>query len=421
MAIEAIAHQNITIDTPFMLDVNITGNPTHAWVEGLLEGFSTEWDDPTLRVRGAATRLINNSPFTVHNSNGESRSSTFSVNPAAPVITDPGKQTLVRGLDNEFIVKVANSPASLRAEGPWAGLKYEPHESGIRIFGKVPDIDSPLTVPDTNRSIRVTAETGSLVDTLAVGFDLIDPLFAYIHSSKKVYIVPAHSESGTVLTSDDILRKFNVSSNYNIEDMALEDDNLYLLHRTLSNPRVYLVDRGTANNTTASATQDWSVHYYSSGTERVIALDSNNAYVMPYSKRVYIVSRAFERQSNFIVNTGLTNTLSPGGVIDGNNLYWTIDNDYISVVQKNSSGNNVSPSRIFRLPYRTGSTTVRMVCSGMDIIGNDLYLLVRDGSLYKLIAVNKNTANSATATVKKVITLPSDIVHPRGLVLSLKN
>ena len=205
MAIRPIAHQNITIDTEFMLNVNITGNPTQAWVEGLLEGFHTDWDPPILRVRGTATRLITNTPFTVHNSNGESRAATFSVNPAAPVITNPGRQTFYRGIENEFIVEIANSPSIVRATSPWIGMKYEPHEQGIRIFGHVPaDTAAAISIPGANQIIRITAKTGSLTDELEIPFEISGAVFAYIvdSSDDRIYyvrFVPADGQTATIV------------------------------------------------------------------------------------------------------------------------------------------------------------------------------------------------------------------------------
>jgi len=177
VAIAPIAHQRVTIGTEMALDINITGNPDDAYIYGLLEGFYTNWNDPILEVRGAATRLISNSQFTVYAIRGTEDVVTskgiFSVTPAAPVITNPGSLSFIRGVENEQIVRISNSPAVVRAEMPWVGIKYEPHPQGIRLFGEVPlDTNANLAIPSAEQVIDILAQTGQLTDTVQVAFSL---------------------------------------------------------------------------------------------------------------------------------------------------------------------------------------------------------------------------------------------------------
>lgn len=177
VAISAFANQNVTIGTDMALDINITGNPDSAWIEGNLEGFHSFWDDPTLQVRGTGTRLISNEPFTVFAKRGTddpvTRRGSFSVLPAAPVISTVARQTLYRGGPNEIIVPISNKPALVRAKSKWFGMKYEPHSEGMRIFGDVPAAaDGDFSFADG--VIEVLAQTGELIDEGEIGFDVVD-------------------------------------------------------------------------------------------------------------------------------------------------------------------------------------------------------------------------------------------------------
>lgn len=166
--IAPFANQQITINTELSLDIAITGNPARVVVEGLLEGFHYHWTGSVVQIRGTATRLVINAPFTVL-ADSESRSASFNVVPAAPVITTLPQQTLIRGIVNEFIIPVSNNPTQVAVRGAWMGMKYEPHPQGIRVFGEVPlPADADFTITDGSLDVQVA--TGSLTDTAQIPF-----------------------------------------------------------------------------------------------------------------------------------------------------------------------------------------------------------------------------------------------------------
>ena len=346
MAIAAIAHQNITINTSFMLDVNITGNPTDVWVEGLLEGFRTEWVNPTLRVRGEATRLTTNSPFTVRNSNGESQSSTFSVVPRAPVITNPGALTLVRGNNFEQIVRISNSPTLVQASGPWAGLKYEPHADGIRLFGTVPNITN-FHIPNDQQKIKVVAETGQLRDTSDIAFSI--KTLGFFAS-----------------TNTDDLYEINLNGN----------------NQNISSNLDFDVNGGRIRRITA----DETYIYFS---------DLDNTYGV---FRVPINTNDGQSVNPTQIGSNFPNS-GQGLAIDGNDLYRIEEvftgNEVVRVLNKSTG----SVSRTFRLDFSYGPR-------GIGIGGNDLIVIHTQYSPARLIWYDKNTANNRTATRTKEIRLP---------------
>ena len=345
MAIGAIAHQNITINTAFMLDVNITGNPTDAWVEGLLEGFRTEWVDPTLRVRGEATRLISNSPFTVRNSNGESQSSTFSVVPRAPVITNPGTLNLVRGVDFDQIVKISNSPGLVQASGPWAGLKYEPHADGIRLFGSVPDAAN-FHIPNNRQKIQVIAETGQLKDSLDIAFNFKTQLFYAADNTDDFYKINLNGDGKNISSNLDF------DTNYG-QIRYINADADYIYFTCLDNRKgLFRVPVNTADGQSVNATKIGN---------------------------------------NFPNNGG-------GVAIDGDDVYRAEEvsgNELVRVLNKSTG----VTSRTFRLDYN-------YYPRGIAIDGDELIAIHFQYAPPKLRWYNKNTSNNQTATRTKEIRLP---------------
>ncbi len=166
--ISPFANQQITINTEFRLDIAITGNPTRVVVDGLLEGFYYHWTGSVVQIRGTATRLITNAQVTVR-ADTVSRSALFTVVPAAPVITSLPRQTLIRGVANEFIIPVSNNPTQVAVRGAWMGMKYEPHPQGIRVYGTVPlATDANFTITEGTLDVQVT--TGTLTDTAQIPF-----------------------------------------------------------------------------------------------------------------------------------------------------------------------------------------------------------------------------------------------------------
>ena len=313
VTIGAFAHQRVTIATEVALDINIDGNPDYAYIEGLLEGFWTNWKDPTLEVRGTATRLVSNVPITVKavkgSDNPVTRSGFFSVVPAAPVITEPGRQALVRGVENEFIVNISNSPSKVQAVGPWLGMKYEPHPDGIRIFGDVPEVLH--SVPSAEQKIRVTAETGALRDEVEIGFDLLNR-FVYGALNRDVIYRIQLNDSDLSVSSD-----LNFDTNFSqIRHLAADAD--YVYFSALANRRgVYRVPRDTGNSQSVNATRIGYFRNIGLG----IAIDGNSVY------RVEEVSgneqiRVFDKSTGSTIRTFRldVNFYARGIAIDGDDL-----------------------------------------------------------------------------------------------------
>ena len=349
--ISAFAHQRVTLGTEMALDINISGNPDYAYIDGLLDGFYTNWKNPTLEVRGASSRLISNVQFTVKAVKGTeelTRVGLFSVVPAAPVITHPGRQKFVRGVENEFLVKISNSPSQVRARGPWVGLKSASLPDGVRIFGIVPEVSH--AVPGAAQKIRLTAESGALKDEAEIDFDLLNRYFYVGINSDDIYRVK-FNESDKSISSD-----LSFDTNHS-EIRFLASDADYIYFRSISSggidkrKRVYRVPRATGNGQSVNATLLHSSVNVCSG----IVIDGNDGY-------------SFEH---------------PTG------------NEQIRVFNK-STGATI---RTFRLNFSAYG-------AGIAIDGDDLIVLVNySSSNQRLRWYNKNTANRRTANHTKEVRL----------------
>lgn len=350
--ISAFAHQRVTIGTEISLNIRITGNPEHAYVEGLLEGFYTNWEDPILQVRGVGTRLINNVPFTVKALKGSeeplTRAGVISVVPAAPVITSPGRQKFVRGIENSFVVKISNSPSKVRAVGPWLGMKADSHPDGVRISGIVPEVSH--AVPGADQKIRVTAESGALTDAVEIAFDLLNSFIYSSAGTTDIYRLQLNESDKTV--SSDLRFTTDRDRTYLL---ASDDTYIYLtgFHRLSGNLRRVPINTGDGQTVTASKINDVSLD--ASG----MAVDGDSLHLFKHAARN--------------------------------------ENDKILVINKS----NASTIKEFSL-------NVNIDGGALAIHGDDLIVLVtpsRGGQ--SLRWYDKNTANGGTATHTREVTLPN--------------
>lgn len=348
--ISPFAHQRVTLGTEMALDINISGNPDYAYIDGLLDGFYTNWKNPTLEVRGASTRLISNVQFTVKAVKGSeelTRVGLFSVVPAAPVITDPGRQKFVRGVENEFFVNISNSPSKVRARGPWVGLKSASLPDGVRIFGIVPEVSH--AVPGAAQKIRLTAESGALKDEAEIDFDLLNRYFYVGINSDHIYRIQ-FNESDQSISSD---LSFD-TDHREIRYLASDED--YIYFRSISSggidkrKRVYRVPRATGNGQSVNATLLHSTSTVSTG----IAIDGNDGYSMESVSGNRQI-RVFNKSTGATRRTFRINHNSGHGIaIDGDDLvvlvFFSVNDQRLRWYNKNTrNGQTASHTKEVRL------------------------------------------------------------------------
>ena len=189
--IEAIATQDIAINTDYALEISITGDPEEVTVGGLLEGFGYSWDadNDTLTIAGEATRQLGDAIWVVSAketpaSTAVTREITYNVVSGAPIIEEIGEQFVHKGFESDIFIPVQNRPTLLQADGLLLGLKYEPGsredpddstemQDGIHITGTVSE--GELTVESANLMLRAENDGGTDTYSLPIAIDAAPP------------------------------------------------------------------------------------------------------------------------------------------------------------------------------------------------------------------------------------------------------
>ena len=281
--IEAIATQDITIDTDYALEIGITNDPEEVTVGGLLEGFHYSWDadNDMLTIAGEATRLLGDAIWVVGaketpSSTAVTREITYNVVLGAPIIEEVGSQTLYSNFDNDIFIEIQNRPTLIQVEGLLLGMKYEPDQEdaedegddpleGVRLTGTFPNV-SNLTIDSTN--FRVTASSDGGEDTYSVPITLSDGPRIYLVNELDAHVLQVTDNGvlfGTyeapfysgiqsydpIVVFDDAFYLFNDSNDdllkvstdrtllwtYSAttdayQEMVVEDDGVYLFNTT---------------------------------------------------------------------------------------------------------------------------------------------------------------------------------------------
>ena len=130
LTIEAIDEQFITVGTvDYNLSIDIGGDPDSVEPKGDMEGFYHDWDADNDRLHiksDEVTRLIAGAEWNINLMKGSDTvigTIIYNVVPAAPVFTDPGEQTLYKGIPFSLKTEVANVPTILRGSGLLVGVK----------------------------------------------------------------------------------------------------------------------------------------------------------------------------------------------------------------------------------------------------------------------------------------------------------
>ena len=190
LTIEAIDEQTIPILTSeYELEIDISGAPTRAYVDGDMEGFYHEWDSANSKIlikSEKVTRLISKAVWNVHLVKGAQtldRKIIYNVVPTAPVISNPGNQKLYRGGLFSLNIDIANKPSIARGSGLLSGLKYAARtdgEDGLNIAGRLP-ADANLT--ETTFNAAIYAENNGGNDKLSVPITIETHQGVYVFDS----------------------------------------------------------------------------------------------------------------------------------------------------------------------------------------------------------------------------------------------
>ena len=214
ITIESINNQEITIGTEgYELPITITGDPTSVEPTGNFEGFYHSWDASAgvLTIKSEmVSRLVLDAIWTINASKtGNSAQSeiTYSVVLGAPIIDDPGDQTIYKGILFGLDIDIDNFPLISRVSGLQTAMQYTPSETGVKVEGILPR-DAVLT--ETSFVGEVYTENDGGDDTVDVTFDISDgiPVFLFNQlSDDELYRI---NPDGTLAwTSEALTENYN--------------------------------------------------------------------------------------------------------------------------------------------------------------------------------------------------------------------
>ena len=175
--IEAIATQDITIDTDYALEIGITGDPEEVTVDGLLAGFGYSWDadNDTLTIAGNASNLLGDVIWTVSAketpaSTAVTREITYNIVADAPLIETIDNFEIPQGPGYYKEINILGSPNIVTVDGLLLGLRYYRDDEGVKIEGDI-ERESVLTVD--SGAITVYASNDHSEDTEIGNFTIV--------------------------------------------------------------------------------------------------------------------------------------------------------------------------------------------------------------------------------------------------------
>ena len=191
LTIESIDEQFIPIETEnYELVIRINRENVDARVRGLQEGFYQTFrklgnGNSEIRIKSdVVTRLIDAAVWRIDAQDLDDDTTTFSnityhVVPVGPILVDPGRQTIYKGVPFNLLVETLHSPSVQRGESELVGLKNEAKSIDERDYlesvGVLP-LSTELTFTTFNADYY--AENTGGFDELEVPFDIRDDAVA---------------------------------------------------------------------------------------------------------------------------------------------------------------------------------------------------------------------------------------------------
>ena len=172
--ITPFSHQEIPINTPFSLNIAVSGNPSDVMVKGRIKGFKFSWNEGQNRIewRGTPEVLADNVEVTVIADDAQ-YTGTFSIVPVRPIIGTLTRVTNVqRGIPVSIPIPITGHVSRLEIEGPWIGLKERITATGAELYGTIP-VSSEADFTTRSFSFVVEAYNGTVFVTAILEIELV--------------------------------------------------------------------------------------------------------------------------------------------------------------------------------------------------------------------------------------------------------
>lgn len=266
----------MVIDTPYRLNVRITGNPTSVSVDGIPDGLYYHWNANRNRVqiRGTPRQLVDD--VMVVTADDQRFSQGYSVYPIVPSYETNIVRTVTRGIPFTLSVPVDNAPTFVDIEGPYIGLKYIQYGGRFDLYGTIPE-NANFIASRFDYSVLLGNRSGNVPGVITLNIENLSDLNFYILDGNtiKVYSVVAPSE-GVDQTVQKV-KEFTAPSiqgrTANYVAIANDGTNLYLLHSAGPaanaadlDDQIVVVSPATQNGQTAGIIRRFPItrtsHYY---------------------------------------------------------------------------------------------------------------------------------------------------------------
>ena len=436
--IEAIATQDITIDTDYELGIGITGDPEEVTVGGIITGFYYDWDASvdTLTIAGNAERLIADVVWTVNaketpSSTAVTREITYSVVPAAPIIADIGEFDVPQQEGFSHQIDIANTPTTLKVNGLILGWKYDPNEDGVEVYGDLPE-DANFTVD--SGEIEVIAENDGGMDTVIGTYNIVEARALYVSGERvgsatlnrvgAIAKILTNFEDGATLEANEFIygngnNEIGVSDGYIYEKSGTEmlvypgnvppQKSIRIKEHGLQN--IFLPVIGIDFYNDDLYYLQWQSAFYASGFNEMTLERISADFSHDVSQTI---------QSTLEYDPVSTSIRFDALAIIGENIYIAEQEnrpDEIYVFPRTSQDSSVSESLIIELPLLSGESSHPNIL-GLSADGDNLYILTP--SDVRIINPT-NVGNNQIATLIRSFNLPSDYEDSSGMHIQGNN
>ncbi|MYA71410.1 PQQ-binding-like beta-propeller repeat protein [Candidatus Poribacteria bacterium] len=235
LSIEAIDEQTIPILTEdYVLEIDIGGAPTRAYVDGDMEGFYHEWDPKNSKIRIKAikvTRLISGAIWNVRLVKGTQTFNsqiTYNVVPSAPVISDPGPQKLYRGGSFGLDIAIANRPTLARGNSLLTGLKYQARADGVDGINLAGQLPAAANLTETTFNANIYTENDGGQDNLSVPVTIETHTGVYVFDGVKDDLLKIGPDAATRHWTYDAPYPGHVRTGQRYDPIVASPDGIYL-------------------------------------------------------------------------------------------------------------------------------------------------------------------------------------------------
>ena len=233
----------ILINTPYELRVPITGNPTEVRVEGDLQYWDYEFNDPMLRLWVTFETKVTGKTFTIFavdpndSTNIIHRTTAYNVVSPAPIIAAATPPPIVRDDFYNFFIPVTNiGDSEPIVEGLFTGIGYLPRTvegidgntiEGVLIDGPVADVDR--SVNNGVITLRLTSEEHTVMRDFNFNLTDInyDNLFLFSSHISAISRTAGIRQSGTI-TPSEVYRIDPIERISNIGRAAVHKNEIYV-------------------------------------------------------------------------------------------------------------------------------------------------------------------------------------------------